>query len=245
MNHQLQNDNFKLYSARVLDDDGNSPISRVIETIYWAIEKDVDIINMSFGTQEYSAALEKAVTDAENAGILIVAAAGNNETVEYPAAYEEVIAVGSVNSECEINDFSATGEEIELVAPGETIKVADAFNTETAVSGTSVAAPHVTAIASILMQNDSEATNDLIREVLNKSANSLGEHNEYGNGIVDMGYALEIYEDVKENYESNEVVNVIETNESVIEVYDSGEVKRSWSQAQHEDMAKSAGAINK
>ena len=128
----------ELYSARVLDDDGNSPISRVIEAIYWAIEKDVDIINISFGTQEYSAALEKAVTDAENAGILIVAAAGNNETVEYPAAYEEVIAVGSVNSECEISDFSATGEEIELVAPGETVKVADAFNTETAVSGTSV-----------------------------------------------------------------------------------------------------------
>ena len=238
------NENVELYSARVLDDDGNAPISRVIEAIYWAIEKDVDIINMSFGTQEYSAALEKAVTDAENAGILIVAAAGNDETVEYPAAYGEVIAVGSVNSECEISDFSATGEEIELVAPGETIKVADAFNTETAVSGTSVAAPHVTAIASILMQNDSEATNDLVREVLNKSANSLGEHNEYGNGIVDMEYALEIYEDVKENYESNEVVNVIETNESVIEVYDSGEVKRSWSQAQHEDMAKSAGAIN-
>ena len=238
------NENVELYSARVLDDDGNAPISRVIEAIYWAIEKDVDIINMSFGTQEYSAALEKAVTDAENAGILIVAAAGNNETVEYPAAYEEVIAVGSVNSECEISDFSATGDEIELVAPGETIKVADAFNTETAVSGTSVAAPHVTAIASVLMQNDAEATNDLIREVLNKSANRLGDCNEYGNGIVDMEYALEIYEDVKENYESNEIVNVIETNESVIEVFDSREVERSWSKTQHEQMVINAGGAN-
>ena len=54
------NPNVELYSAKVLDDNNAAPISRVIEGIYWAIEQDVDIINLSLGTTVYSEALEKA-----------------------------------------------------------------------------------------------------------------------------------------------------------------------------------------
>lgn len=58
------NPNVELYSAKVLDDNNVAPISRVIEGIYWAIEQDVDIINLSLGTTVYSEALEKAIKDA-------------------------------------------------------------------------------------------------------------------------------------------------------------------------------------
>ena len=67
----------EIYSIRVLDDDNRSPLSHVIEGIYMAIDAKVDIINMSFGVSTYSQALDKAVRDASDAGILVVAAAGN------------------------------------------------------------------------------------------------------------------------------------------------------------------------
>ena len=81
------NPNVDLYSVKVLDEENKAPLSRVIEGIYWCIENDINIINMSFGTSTYSRALEKAVQDAYNANILIVGAAGNDGgDVEYPAA---------------------------------------------------------------------------------------------------------------------------------------------------------------
>ncbi|RAZ41108.1 hypothetical protein DK853_48055, partial [Klebsiella oxytoca] len=67
----------EIYSYRVLDDDNCAPVSRVVEAIYMAIDRKVDIINMSFGVDTYSQALAQAVQDAEKSGILVIAAAGN------------------------------------------------------------------------------------------------------------------------------------------------------------------------
>ena len=121
----------EIYSIRVLDDNNCSPISRVVEGIYMAIDKKVDIINMSFGINTYSESLEKAIKDASKAGIIVVAAAGNTgkvcdteigTTVQYPAAFDEVIAVGSVDKRGEVVATSARGDELDLVAPGELVR---------------------------------------------------------------------------------------------------------------------------
>ncbi|HWT74804.1 MAG TPA: S8 family peptidase [Mobilitalea sp.] len=148
------NPNVELYSARVLDKNLSAPISRVVEAIYWAIDNKVNIINMSFGTTTDSEALRQAIKDAYNAGILIVAAAGNNGVIEYPAAYDEVIAVGSVDCNGDRCDSSATGEDLELMAPGEQILSTGGFGGVAVTSGTSMASPHVAAIASVLWQKD-------------------------------------------------------------------------------------------
>ena len=119
-----------LYSVRVLDANNTATLDRVIEGIYWCIDNHMDIINMSFGTDTYSVALEQAICDAEKAGILLLASAGNGENnskVEYPAAFEQVIAVGSVDKNAELTKESATGTEIELVAPGSQILTDGAF----------------------------------------------------------------------------------------------------------------------
>ena len=108
----------ELYSAKVLDNKNVAPLSRIIEAINWAIEEKVNIINMSFGTTANSQALYNAIKKADDAGILLIASAGNNETVEYPAKYEEVVAVGSRNAEGELSEQSASGDELEVVAPG-------------------------------------------------------------------------------------------------------------------------------
>lgn len=93
------NDQVELYSAKVLDYTNSAPISRVIEGIYWAIDQSVDIINLSFGTTQNSEALYLAIKAAYDAGILIIAASGNaGGAIEYPAAYPEVMAVGSVDA---------------------------------------------------------------------------------------------------------------------------------------------------
>ena len=116
-----------------------------------------------------------AIRDAYDAGILIIAASGNSGgDIEYPAAYDEVMAVGSVDSTGIISDFCSIGEEMEVVAPGELIKTTGGFGGEIIVSGTSMAVPHVVGIASVLWQKDKTKSADFIRQLINESANYLG-----------------------------------------------------------------------
>ena len=234
------NPNIELYSAKILDDDNSAPISRVVEGIYWAIEKDVNIINISFSTPYHSQILEKAIKDAHAAGILIIAAAGNNEEVEYPAAYSEVMAVGSVDSAGEKSVASASGEELEIVAPGEKVTSTALLGGTSATSGTSLAAPHVVGVASLLWQKDLSVSADFIRALLNYSANGYGEEKDYGNGLVDYAYAEKIYNQFKVEYDKNnglkDVSDVIDENETKRVVYEENNaVEGRW--LNHDTMA--------
>ncbi|WP_051684982.1 S8 family peptidase [Clostridium sp. KNHs205] len=194
------NPNVELYSARVLDRNNSAPVSRVIEAIYWAIERKVNIINISFGTNVDSEALKKAVKDAHNEGILLVAAAGNKGKLEYPAAYDEVIAVGSVNSKGIRSKSSPVSSKIELMAPGEQVLTIGDLGGMLVASGTSMAAPHVTGAASLLWQKDLTVSGEFIRKLLDYSANLYGNPQEYGYGLLDVEYAMEQYDTFKAAY---------------------------------------------
>ncbi len=237
----------QLYSARVLDVNLSSPISRVVDAIYWAIDEGVNIINISFGTTTNSEILHKAIKDANDANILVIAAAGNNGIVEYPAAYDEVMAVGSVNSLGEVSDASAQGDTLEIVAPGEQIMSSGAFDGVAIHDGTSMAAPHVTGVASVLWQKDLSCTNDFIRQLINYSANLYGDKNEYGNGLVDLNFALEQYDAFKELYTETATTETIiptdelENNETIIPIFEDVDyVTGTWSQSTHKDIASDA-----
>ncbi|HIS60824.1 MAG TPA: S8 family peptidase, partial [Candidatus Scybalomonas excrementigallinarum] len=245
------NPNVELYSARILDDNLQAPISRVVDAIYWAIDNKVNIINISFGTMTDSEALHQAIKDAYDQGILIIAAAGNHGEVEYPAAYEEVIAVGSVDTNGDRSDGSAIGEELELVAPGEQILSTGSFGGVSVGDGTSLAAPHVTGIASILWQKDLSCSSDFIRTLLATSANQYGEREEYGYGLVDLKYALKQYKKLKKIYDKNQPIVLKEeeteetmlANESEIVVFqDVDYVKGSWKKEKHEEVVGSESA---
>ena len=110
------------------------------------------------------------------------------------------MAVGSVDSNGVISDFCSTGEDMEVVAPGELIKSTGGFGGEIIESGTSMAVPHVVGIASLLWQKDKSKSADFIRQLINESANCLGNENIYGNGLVDLEYALEIYNEFASAY---------------------------------------------
>lgn len=236
--------NVELYSARVLDGNNTSPVSRVVNGIYWAIEKGVNIINLSMGLQQKSFILEKAIKDAYNEGILIIAAVGNDENagVEYPAAYDEVMGVASVDSNGIHSNYSATGLEVEISAPGELVKTASCFDGEIIASGTSLAVPHVVGVAAMLWGRDLSKSNEFIRQLINATAKEAGGKEEYGYGIVDAGYAMETYDLFAEAYTERKTVEDITKeigeNEIPIEIFDSDDyIEGRWSTDVHEEYA--------
>lgn len=231
------NKNVLLYSGRVLDADNQAPVSRVVEGIHWAIEKEVNIINISWGCKEDNKELHKAIQEANDKGILVIAAAGNEGQVEYPAKYEEVMAVGAVDSMGKLVKGSAVGEGIDVVAPGEQIAVYGFLGGITKASGSSIAAPQVTALAAILWQQDITKSHHFIRQLINLSANCLGDRKHYGYGLIDCKQAVESYEEFASVYQEkaslveNEVEaaaqQVIVQEEQVV-VVDASYVKGLW-----------------
>lgn len=228
------NPNAELYSVKALDVNLESPLSRIVEGIYWGIENDMDIINMSFGTPVDSAVLRQAIKDAEEAGILLIAAAGNNfgEPVQYPAAYPEVIAVGSTNAEGQLAEHTSVGEELELLAPGEQIITTGLYYGILEVEGTSIAAAQVTGVASLLMERNHEKSPNFIRQLLKSSSKSVITEENNNAGLIDYGYAMTIYDD----FEESETIS--SSNENIIEDYSEEAntvITGLWSNSQNKD----------
>ena len=183
----------ELYSVKILDDNNKAPMSRVIQAIYWCIENDIDIIHMSFGMPQYSEILHKAVQDAAEADILMIASAGNNgKNTCYPAAYEEVVSVGAVSSSGELSVFDP--DSMELVAPGEKVDTTSFYGGIMTVGGTSIAAAHVTGIASVLWGIDPDKPASFIRRLMQQTAVQTEEMQKRGCGLPDLEYAIIMYD---------------------------------------------------
>jgi len=114
-----------VYAVKVLDSNGFGFYSDIIAGIQWSSD-NVDIASMSFGGTSGSQALQDAVTQAYNKGLLMVAAAGNKggggDSIVFPAKYDEVIAVGATYSNDNRASFSSTGSQLEIMAPGDDIR---------------------------------------------------------------------------------------------------------------------------
>ncbi len=231
----------EIYSYRVLDNENCAPVSRVIEAIYMAIDRKVNIINMSFGVDVYSEALAQAVKDASDAGILVIAAAGNTgeKGVQYPAALDEAMAVGSVDKNGDVADSSSVDEEVEIVAPGELVRSTGVLGEELVSSGTSLAAPQVAGVAALIWEKDLDMPADFVRALLNESANGYGDRKKYGNGLVDAQYALEHYKEFKESHKRNTKTELKENMEKVLSFEDTGCVEGSWETDDHGSMISS------
>lgn len=163
-----------LYAMKALDDDGSGRISDVIEAIDLAVkgpdgtvgtDDDADVLSMSFGASTGSSALQDALQGASEHALL-VAAAGNNgdgdpdtNTVSYPAKYESVIAVAATTRDDETTTWSAEGSEVELAAPGADISSTYPNDEYRSFSGTSMAAPHVSGTAALVIAAERAAGN--------------------------------------------------------------------------------------
>lgn len=230
-----------LISAKVLDENNETTVDRVVAAIDWAIENEADILNMSFGMEQDSEKLHKAVKKAYDSGLLLIAAVGNDGKVEYPAAYPEVVAVGSVDSLAEQAEQSVEGKEVEVVAPGEFIVSRGVFDSMQIFSGTSMAVPHVTGLASVLWEKDTSKPADFIRQLIAASARTCGKPEECGYGLIDCEFALENFDEFAEQYtgkqpemaDSGEPVVQMENEEAIDTDEDVRELYGSWDEKAH------------
>lgn len=185
-----------LYSVKVLDSFGNGTYSQVIEGIDWAIENGMNIITISFGGKQDSVILHEAIQRANNAGILVIAAAGNegegNETELYPALFGEVLSVGAVNKNFERSIFSSTGAELDLMSPGRDIISTTSDGDYGISSGTSVSAPYVAGASALIWAQNNSLTSSEVRNSLITNATPLGDAFKYGNGIINVAKSLGI-----------------------------------------------------
>ena len=141
----------RLLSVKVLGANGSGYISDIIEGIDWAVANGADVINMSLGTTADIQSMEDAVVRAFNAGVVVVAASGNDgSAVNYPAAYPTVLAVGATDSNNTIASWSSRGPQVDLSAPGVSVYSTYKGSVYKTLSGTSMATPHVAGLAAVL-----------------------------------------------------------------------------------------------
>lgn len=197
-----------IYSVKVLNEGGVGSTSSIIRGIDWAIKQNVDIINFSLSTSSDDDILRSAIQKAYDAGILLVAAAGNegNEganNVSYPGKYESVFAVGAINSSDQKLAISSTGPEVEFAAPGAGIYSTypiewdmddDSEDGYTRLSGTSMAAPHVVGILALYKERFPTMSSVDLRYLAREFADDIGEvgrDTQFGFGVVQYPTVIE------------------------------------------------------
>ena len=208
----------QLMPLKILDKSGSGTIAGLAESIRWAADHGAQVINMSVGSPEPSPVLTDALSYAYRKGVVLVSAVGNDggDKMLYPAAERDyVIAVGAVGMDGSRAPYSNTGDSLDVLAPGgdftadynhdtypdgilqQTFATRGAYTDVRSFSyrfmqGTSVAAPHVTGVAALLM---SLGVHDpaLVRSILRTSATDIGAEGwdrETGAGLLNAAKAV-------------------------------------------------------
>jgi subtilisin family serine protease len=190
----------EIYAIKVMTDAGFGYWEDVADGIWWAIkgpdgiiDKDDDgivagdpdddaaeIISMSFGGTSYEKEVHDAMKAAYAAGIVLVAAAGNegDDGVLYPAKFDEVIAVAAIDEDDNVPWWSSKGTEVELAAPGVSILSTIPKDRYEYYSGTSMACPHVSGTAGLMISKilveGRTYTVKGIRDILQTTADDIG-----------------------------------------------------------------------
>lgn len=201
----------RLYALKVLKSDGTGVSSDVIAALEWCVDHGIQVTNHSYAVNTLElvqtlTVLSDAFDQSAQRGVLHVAAAGNSgnvlgvgDNVVYPARYSSVIAVGATDRSNQRASFSSTGPDVELAAPGVDVPTTVNWgNGYGGGSGTSLAAPHVTGTAALVLAagiadaNRNGRVNDEVEARLQQTADDLGlpgRDPEYGYGLVDAARA--------------------------------------------------------
>lgn len=186
--------NSTLINGRALNEDGSGSTSDIADAIQWAADQGADVLNMSLGGGGYTDTMKNAVSYAYDNGVLIICAAGNDgqNSVSYPAAYSECMAISAVDSNENLASFSNYGSEIELAAPGVDVlsTTTDARGSYEKLSGTSMASPVAAGVAGLAFAQW-DVTNADMRSHLKATAEDIGlSSDQQGSGQVDANAAV-------------------------------------------------------
>jgi subtilisin family serine protease len=182
----------QILPVRVMDSTGSGYDSDAARGLVWAADHGATVANMSLGGPDRSAVLDSAISYALGKGVTIVAAAGNagldGDPTLWPAADPGVIAVGAVDAYGVRPGWSSTGSHLAVVAPGVSILSTVPGGGYQSWSGTSMAAPFVSAAAALL-KHRSVLGPAAVRTQLMATAVDLGPLGfdpQYGAGRIDL-----------------------------------------------------------
>lgn len=214
----------KWIAVKVLDSEGMASVSALLRAGQWIMaptdengvpqaDKAPKIINNSWGGNDTDEFFREVLKKWREAGILPIFSAGNTRynlanrpgSVMAPAKYPEAFAVGAVDKDNRIADFSLQGPseyketKPEISAPGVNIKSSVPGGGYELKSGTSMASPHVTGVAALLKQVNPALTVDQLEEILIASADPRTDekfvespNNGYGHGVLNAARAVEM-----------------------------------------------------
>ena len=218
-------------------DDGNS-LTNTYDGVYYAMRAKAKIISMSFGGNGIFATGQSVINAASQAGIILIASAGNSDSngVSYPAAYQNVIAVGSTDIDDKKSSFSNYGSAIDLMAPGRGIwsTIAGDDNSYGYLSGTSMSAPMVAGLAALVKAANPGFSAIQVENALKAGCDNINAVNPNYVGKLGVG-RINAYRTFKANtgiYQGGE--NSTQLNISVYPNPASGKIHYFIDQAQHE-----------
>lgn len=201
----------KIYSAKIFGAGGHFTSDAEFAALEWMIQKRVDIINMSYGglfptdlpgVPEFLQKYHNLIKRVADAGIIMVAAAGNSgnrmdtlDRVMWPARFPEVLAVGAISQEIQRADFSSTGPALDFAMPGVDIYSTHSGNQYAKFSGTSMAAPYLTGCIAILQEQaikemGRKLTFEQVKRKLVELSTDIGIEGvdvKFGYGMVNIG----------------------------------------------------------
>lgn len=201
--------NSPLMILKACDALGSCQLSAIASAINWARTRGARVVSMSLGGTDSSRTLEDAVKAAHQAGVVLVAAAGNegDATLNFPAAYAEVISVGATDAADERASFSNANADVELAAPG--VGILSTYTSTlpllgglplligsggyATLSGTSMATPHAAGLAALLLGQNPAMTGEQVRARMAACADDLGPPGRdpgFGFGRINVARAL-------------------------------------------------------
>ncbi|CAG7620206.1 S8 family peptidase [Paenibacillus allorhizosphaerae] len=185
----------RIMPIKVLDQSGAGSTYAVAQGIIWATDHGAKVINMSLGNYADAQFLHDAIKYAYDHDVVLIAASGNDNTERpgYPAAYPEVFAVAAADSNKAKASFSNYGDYIDVAAPGVSIASTYPHNQFAALSGTSMASPHVTALAALIRSANPSLKNTEVMQIMRDTAMDIGPSGKdkyFGYGLIDVVAAL-------------------------------------------------------
>ena len=191
------------FSISTTDTTSHNPLTSLSYAIEYAVAAGADVINNSWSHNLYHEAiyieLNSALTNGrEGKGSVVVFASGNDSSMvtKYPAIlHDKIVIVGGIDRTGKRRESSNYSDKLDLVAPGGDIPILADMGTEDYASGTSFSAPHVSAIAGLMLSVNPQLTNSQVSEILARTAVKLPDYDfssrkECGTWNVEVGYGL-------------------------------------------------------
>ena len=192
--------NLTVVPLKMLENYGGScsgQLSDVIDALDYAIASELDIVNMSLTIGFDNPGLRDAIESASNAGVLVVAAAGNSgSSVLWPAAYPESVAVAATDWQDQRSGFSSFGPEVDIAAPGSDVLSLYPGSSYAKLDGTSMATPHVSTLLGLVRSLRPDFSNQQAIDLMRASADDVnagtdpGDDPYLGAGRINLYQAL-------------------------------------------------------